>query len=93
MLDDGWTLEVNRTATDGAPNACSFLLGACWRAARALGWRRLVTYTLASEPGTSLVAAGWRRVGEVSGRSWHRDSRPRVDLHPTQDKIKWEAGP
>lgn len=89
-LQDGWTAEVTRVATDGCPNACSALYGACWRIARALGYRRLVTYTLDSEPGTSLLAAGWRCVGEVRGRSWDCPSRPRVDRHPTQGKLRWE---
>lgn len=91
MLDDGWTAEVLRVATDGCPNACSALYGACWRAARALGWRKLITYTLASEPGTSLTAAGWRVVGQVSARSWDTPSRPRVDLYPLQEKLRWEV--
>jgi len=47
MLQDGETLEVTRVATDGAINACSALYAACWRAARAMGYRRLVTYILA----------------------------------------------
>lgn len=88
---DGWTLEVTRLATDGCPNACSALYAAAWRAARALGYRRLGTYILASEPGTSLKAAGWRMVGEVRGRTWSCESRPRVDKHPLQNKIRWEA--
>src|SRR4029077_12429951 len=76
-LQDGWTAEVARVATDGHKNACSFLYGACWRAARALGYRKLVTYTLQSEPGTSLRAAGWRVVGEVEARAhgWNCKSR------------------
>lgn len=90
-LDDGWTLEVNRVATDGCPNACSALYGAAWRAARALGWRKLVTYTIASEPGTSLRAAGWKLIGEAGGGSWNVPSRPRVDVNPTQMKLRWEA--
>lgn len=45
-LDDGWTLEVNRLCTDGAKNACSMLYAACWRAARAMGYKKLVTYIL-----------------------------------------------
>lgn len=90
-LDDGWMAEVTRLATDGSKNACSMLYAAAWRAARAMGYRRLMTYTLATEPGTSLVAAGWRPVGEVRGRSWTTPSRPRIDRHPTQDKIRWEA--
>jgi hypothetical protein len=90
-LNDAWTAEVTRVATDGTRNACSMLYGACWRAARALGWRRLITYTLTEEPGTSLRAAGWKVVGETKGGSWDRPSRPRVDNHPTQAKLRWEA--
>lgn len=90
-MDTGHTLEVNRLCTDGTPNACSMLYGAAWRATKALGYGRLITYTLASEPGTSLRAAGWRVVGEVRGRSWNTPSRPRVDTAPLQDKLRWEA--
>lgn len=90
-VQDGWTCEVSRVATDGARNACSLLYGAAWRAARALGWRRMVTYTLASEPGTSLRAAGWRVVGQTDPESWSRQGRPRVDHAPLQAKLRWEA--
>jgi len=89
--DDGLTFEVTRLASDGTPNACSALYGACWRVARAMGAHRLGTYTLASEPGTSLRAAGWHEVHRVPGRSWDTPSRPRVDNHPTEDKVLWEA--
>ena len=93
MLDDGWTLEVNRVATDGTKNACSILYAAAWRAARAMGWKKLITYILDSEPGTSLSAAGWKCIGKAGGGTWDRpnSSRPRVDKHPTQGKIRWEA--
>jgi len=90
LLDDGWTLEVTRCCTDGTKNACSMLYGAAWRAARALGYRKLVTYTLVEEGGASLRGAGWRTVGECGGGTWNRKSRPRVDLHPEQKKIRWE---
>jgi hypothetical protein len=89
-LDDGWTVEVNRVATDGTRNACSMLYAASWRAARAMGYRRMVTYTLDTEPGTSLRAAGWKIVGEVTARSWSCPSRPRVDKSPHQGKLRWE---
>lgn len=89
-LHDGYTAEVLRVATDGCPNACSALYGACWRAARAIGFRRIGTYTLTTEPGTSLRAAGWTLLGEAGGGSWSREGRPRVDLHPTQTKLRWE---
>ena len=56
MLDNGWTLEVNRCCTDGVRNGCSILYGAAWRAAKALGYRRLITFTLPEEGGASLRA-------------------------------------
>ena len=87
-LDDGWTLEVNRMATDGAHNACSMLYGACWRACKSLGYRRLVTYTLSTEPGTSLRAAGWKLVAETPGKSWSCKSRPRFDGHQLGLKLR-----
>lgn len=92
-LDDGWTLEVNRVATDGTKNACSALYGACRRATFALGYKRLVTYTLPSEGGSSLRGAGWKCMGTAGGGSWHTPSsgRPRVDMHPTQEKLRWEV--
>ncbi len=90
-MQDGWTAEVTRCCTDGTRNACSKLYGAAWRAVRALGYRRLITYTLASESGASLRAAGWSTVAEVKGRSWHTPSRPRVDKHPLQQKLRWEV--
>lgn len=90
--DDGWTAEVTRLCVlENEPNACSLLYAAAWRACRAMGWRKLQTYTLATEPGTSLRAAGWKTVAQVKGRSWSTPSRPRIDRHPTQDKLKWEA--
>ena len=93
MLQDAWTAEVTRVATDGARNACSMLYGACWRAARALGWRRLVTYNRpgAGETGASLRGAGFRVVGETTAQSWDRPSRPRVDREPLQGKLRWEV--
>lgn len=92
-LDDGWTLEVNRTCTDGHPNANSMLYGAVARAAFALGYRKVITYTLRSESGTSLRAAGWRIVAEISGREWDMPSRPRVKIGGAQleAKLRWEV--
>lgn len=91
MNQDGWTLEVTRVATDGCRNACSALYGAAWRASKAMGYRRLITYTLTTEPGTTLRAAGWKCLGERGGGTWHRANRPRVDTHPLQTKLLWEA--
>lgn len=91
-LQDGRTAEVTRVCVlDGARNACSMLYGAAWRAARALGYRRLVTYTLPEESGASLRGVGWRLIGQRGGGSWDRPSRPRTDQHPTQVKLRWEV--
>jgi hypothetical protein len=91
LLNDGWTLEVTRCCTDGTPNAASMLYSAAWRAARAMGYKRLITYTLIEEHGTSLKAAGWRVVYQTKGGRWNTKSRPRVDKHPTGPKKLWEA--
>ncbi len=91
MRDDGMTLEVTRLATDGTKNACSFLYGAAARAGFALGYKRIGTYILDSEPGSSLKAAGWKLIGTAGGGSWSVPSRPRVDKHPLQKKLLWEA--
>ena len=88
-LDDGWTLEVTRLCTDGTKNGCSLLYAADWRAARAMGYKRLVTYILKSETGISLKAAGWRCVGQAGGLQWTGKRRPTVDLYPAQMKLKW----
>ena len=98
-LDDGVSCEVTRCCTDGSRNACSMLYGACARAARALGYRRIVTYTLAEESGASLRGAGWRRDGVVEYKSWDSPSRPRTEYdedlfgrkrkYPTGDRVRW----
>lgn len=94
MRDDGETLEVTRLCTDGTRNACSFLYGAAARATFALGYQRLGTYTLPSEGGASLRAAGWRLIGERGGGEWTRDTRPReTGRHPTETKLLWETTP
>lgn len=90
LLDDGMTLEVTRVATDGTANACSALYGACRRVAFALGYDRLITYTLPEEAGSSLLAAGFRLLGERGDGTWSGQGRPRVDKHPTQKKFFWE---
>lgn len=64
-LDDGWTLEVNRLCTDGSRNACSMLYAAAWRAARAMGYKRLVTYI-------SWRAKTGQACGQPGGNAWGR---------------------
>lgn len=89
--DDGVTLEVLRLCTDGTRNACSFLYGASARATFALGYKRIGTYILKREPGTSLAAAGWKMIAETPGRSWSVPSRPRVDKTPLEPRLLFEV--
>ena len=89
-LDDGYTLEVTRLCTDGTRNACSFLYSAAWRAAKALGYKKIITYTLASENGASLRAAGWMCAGQAGGLRWTGKRKPREDLYPAEMKLRYE---
>ncbi|MGD2065638.1 MAG: hypothetical protein PVI43_00530 [Candidatus Bathyarchaeota archaeon] len=94
--DDGVTLEINRTCTDGTQNANSMLYGAIWRAAKALGYRRCITYTQADETGASLRAAGWVKVKRLAPRkSWAESSGKLKDKRDPVgnggvERILWE---
>lgn len=97
-LEDGTTVEITRVCTLGDKNANSMLYAAVCRAAKALGYRRAITYTLESESGASLKAAGFHEAGRVkAGRSWASDGRARHDttiwgdpILPEEDRIRWE---
>lgn len=102
-LCDGTTVEITRVCVldSATTNACSMLYGALCRAAKALGYSRAVSYTLADEPGTSLLAAGFRKVADLKARpSWSHPSRPRnqvtqtlfgdVEARPPGPKSRWE---
>ena len=90
-LDNGFTLEVIRLCSDGSKNVCSFLYSACWRVSRNLGYKRLITYILQEEPGTTLRAAGWKFLYKTrDNNKWSRGQRPRVDKHPLQSKLLFE---
>lgn len=90
-LDDGWTLEVSRCCTDSTPHVASKLYAAVWRAARSLGYTRMVTYTLDTELGASLRAAGWERQTRVAARQWDTPSRRR-EYKPIRDRWRWSIG-
>jgi hypothetical protein len=90
IMDDGLTIEVNRVATDGVRNGCSMLLGACRRVAFAMGYARIITYTLPAEGGASLRACGWRQEGATRGASWSTKGRPRSDgAQVLGSKLRW----
>ena len=82
-------LIISRVATEGAENACSILYGALCRAAKALGYREIWTYTLAEEPGTSLRAAGFMDMGITEGGEWARPSRKRAAAVQSGPKRRW----
>jgi hypothetical protein len=96
--DDGYTIELVRVTTDGSRNSCSRLYGAACRAAGAMGYRRAITYTLASEPGSSLRAAGFVEDGRTAGREWVHTTGPRAlqmprlwgpAKMPVDEKVRW----
>lgn len=96
FMDNGETLEVTRCCVmDDAPKgSCSFLYARCWQAAKALGWKKLITYTLQSESGASMKGAGWKCVAELKPNNpdmWK--TRPGRDWQPVvgQAKFRWEA--
>lgn len=100
-LDDGNTLEITRLCTDGTKNVCSFLYSKATRIAKEMGYAKIITYTLQSENGTSLISSGWVCEGKAGGGTWKRENRPRqmmprqMSLFPqkerysTERKIRW----
>lgn len=95
MLDQQRIVEVNRLCVrQDLPqglewNACSLLYGWAAREAKRRGFERIITYTLASEPGTTLTAAGWTADSFTVGRRWNAPSRPRGDNTPLENKVRW----
>ena len=78
MMDDGMTLEVVRCCTNGKPNVASFLYSRAARIAKEMGYKRIITYILDTEHGSSLKASGWELDKDAcGGGSWSRPSRPR----------------
>lgn len=87
-LDDGLTCEVNRLCTDGTRNACSMLYGACCRVAKAMGYRKVITYILQSEDGASLKASNFTCEGKAGGVKWTGERDRGQDL-PREMKTRW----
>ena len=90
--DGGYTAELTRMCVlEHHPNACSMLYGACWRAAQALGYSRIITYTAQDQHGSSLKASGWEIAGTTRDHTWNTPSRPR-DPASTGPKTLWAKG-
>jgi hypothetical protein len=89
------TAEISRVASDRTRHAASKGVAAMTRAALALGYTRLVSYTLLGEAGTSYTAAGWWPTAISAGGSWVRPSRQKAyrDSQQTGAKVRWEVGP
>lgn len=103
LLYKPWACEVRRLVTDGTPNACSLLYGAAWRAAQALGYQGMITFTLTAEPGASLRASNWRldeahvpvrhwksRAPEFAHLRW--SERPETGNSPALPRFRWYIG-
>lgn len=89
FLDDGLTLEVNRLCTDGTKNSCSMLYGACVRVAKAMGYKKVITYTLESENGASLKASNFKNDGIAGGVMWTGKRSGRDKGVPKELKRRW----
>lgn len=87
-LDNGFTLEINRVCTDGTKNACSMLYGASVRVAKAMGYKKVITYILESENGASLKASNFICEGKAGGTHW-TGSRNRGQAIPNEMKTRW----
>lgn len=87
-LDNGLCLEVTRCCTNGTRNACSKLYSACVKVARAMGYDKVITYTLESESGASLKASGFKNEGKAGGKIW-TGSRCRDNGVPQELKTRW----
>lgn len=88
-LDNGENIEVVRLCTDGTKNVCSFLYAKAARIAKEMGYKKIITYILESESGTSLKAAGWEQEEVTNGGAWNRKSRPRNTTAPTVPKKRY----
>lgn len=89
-LDNGLTLEVTRLCTTGEKNACSMLYAAAARAAKAMGYHKIITYTLETESGSSIRAAGWTCCGPAGGTCWTGKRRPAIPPYPAVMKLRYE---
>lgn len=88
-LDDGFTAEVTRLCTLGGKNVCSFLYSKAAQAAKAMGYRKIITFILDDEIGSSLKASGFIFETKTPGKSWSVPSRLREDKHPIGTKQRW----
>lgn len=88
-LDDGMTLEIYRNCTDGTPNACSKLYGACTQIAKRMEYEKIITYTLASETGTSLKASNFYCDGPAGGKAWNGERKRDYFVSPPEMKRRW----
>jgi len=89
-IDFHQVTEVTRLVTDGTENACSFLYAAAARAAKAMGYKKIQTYILENEPGTSLKAAGWIFEIMTAGGNWNHSWRKgRREDQPMGKKQRW----
>ena len=95
-IDDNRTLEVTRVCVlPEVHNGNSMLYGACVRAGKAMGYEKIITYTLETESGCSLKASGFSIDAHVKQNpmGWNTLSRPRTtaeqEKYPMEDKVRW----
>ncbi len=70
-------------------NACSMLYGYACREASRRRYQYVITYTKLSEPGTSLLAAGFVQQGITRAETWDRRGRRRPNAPVPSPKKRW----
>ena len=93
LLDNGTTLEITRVCVaPGYKNACSKIYARLKKIGKLFGYTSIKTYTLASEPGSSLTAIG--AVAEqrvLPHKGWDRPGKPSVyQAVYAEEKRRWE---
>lgn len=107
-LSKNGVFEVTRLACRGGgatlnghvDGVASKLLGAAWGAMRAMGCRRMCSYTRLDESGVCYRAAGWVAVAFSKGEAWDHGNKadrwlPGLYSPTTEvvDRVRWEIGP
>jgi len=95
-LDDGLSLEITRVCVlENNPNVCSIIISALCRSAKSMGYKRVYTYTLESESGSSLKGCGFENMATTISKKWVRHRTIQTKLftnkldHLLENKIRW----
>ncbi|MCP1161243.1 MULTISPECIES: XF1762 family protein [Bacillus] len=89
--NNGFTLEITRCCLKSSiyRNGISKMIGSVYQVAKAMGYTKIITYTLDHESGDSLKSCGFELEAITSGGSWNSTARKRENKAPTTPKKRW----